>query len=137
MRKPLYRSRDTAPARSLALPILFVCAIVVLLPYSMRLDAGEELPDALYGVGLWGVAFAAMFARWRLGMSLLPAALAAGAGVPLAVLCKLVWDLVRDPTSHSLWPFELVIAAVIGAAAALVGVLVGWGLSVFMPAARS
>jgi hypothetical protein len=53
--------------------------------------------------------------------------------VPIAVLCKLVWDVVADPTSHNLWPFELAIAVAVGAAAALVGALVGWVLAVLAP----
>lgn len=137
MSKPVYRSRNAAPVRALSLPIALVCAVAVLLPYASRLDAGQQLPDALYGFGLWVVAFAALLARWRFGMGLLPAALAAGAGVPLAVLCKLVWDVASDPTSHNLWPFELAIAGVVGAVASLIGALAGWGLSVLLPAAKS
>lgn len=137
MSKPVYRSRSALSVPSYSLPIALVCAIAVLLPYAARLDAGQELPDALYGFGLWVVAFAALLARWRLGLGLLPAALAAGIGVPLAVLCKLVWDLASDATSHNLWPFELAIALVIGAVPALLGALAGWGLSVLVPVAKA
>lgn len=137
MSKPVYRSRNGAPVRAISLPISLVCAVAVLLPYSVRLDAGEQLPDALYGFGLWVVASAALLARWRSGLGLLPAALAAGAGVPLAVLCKLAWDVAVDPASHNLWPFELAIAVVVGAVPALLGALAGWGLSVLLPAAKS
>lgn len=137
MRKPVYRTRDAVPVRSFFLSTALICAIAVLLPYAARLDAGQELPDALYGFGLWVVAFAALFGRWRLRLGLLPAALAAGVGVPLAVVCKLVWDLAGDPTSHNLWPFELAIAMVVGAVPALLGALAGWGLSVLVPASKT
>jgi hypothetical protein len=137
MRKPVYRSRNAVPVPSFFLSRALVSAIAVQLPYAARLDAGQALPDALYGFGLWVVAFAALFGRWRLGLGLLPATLAAGVGVPLAVLCKLVWDLAGDPSSHTLWPFELVIAVVVGAAAALPGALAGWGLSVLVPATKA
>lgn len=137
MSKPVYRSRNATPARSLILPIALICTAAVLLPYAPRIDAGQQLPDALYGIGLWVVAFAALLARWRWGLGLWPAALAAGAGVPLGVLCKVAWDVVGDPTSHNLWPFELAIAVVVGAVPALLGALAGWGLSVLLPAAKS
>jgi hypothetical protein len=137
MRKPVYQSRNALPVPSFFLSITLVSAIAVLLPYAARLDAGQQLPDALYGFGLWVVAFAALFGRWRLGLGLLPATLAAGVGVPLAVLCKLVWDLAGDPGSHTLWPFELAMASAIGVVPALLGALAGWGLSVLLPVAKS
>lgn len=131
MDKPVDRARVAA-----FLPVALVCMLAVLVPYASRLEAGQQLPDALYGFGLWVVALAALVARWRLGMGLLPAALAAGAGVPLAVLCKLAWDVAGDPTSHNLWPFEVAIALAVGAVPALLGAVAGWGLSVLMPMAR-
>lgn len=131
MDKPVDRARVAA-----FLPVVLVCMLAVLVPYASRLDAGQQLPDALYGFGLWVVALAALVARWRLGMGLLPAALAAGAGVPLAVLCKVAWDVASDPTSHNLWPFEVAIALAVGAVPALLGAVAGWGLSVLMPVAR-
>lgn len=134
MTEHLYRSRRTAPARAIALPITLVCTLAVLLPYAPRLDAGGQLPDALFGIGLWGVALAALVARWRLGLGVLTAALAAGAGVPAAVICKVAWDVVRDPTSHNLWPFEVAIALAVGAVPAIPGALAGWGLSRLFPA---
>ena len=134
MTEPLYRSRKSAPARAVALPIALVCTLAVLLPYAPRLDAGEQLPDALFGIGLWAVALAALVARWRLGLGVLPAALAAGAGVPVAVICKVAWDVVRDPTSHNLWPFEVAIALAVGAVPAILGAVAGWGLSRVFPA---
>ena len=134
MTKPLYRSRKAAPVRAVALPIAVACTLAVLVPYASRLEAGEPLPDALYGIGLWAVALAALVARWRLGLGVLPAALAAGAGVPAAVLCKVAWDVARDPTSHNLWPFEVAIALAVGAVPAILGADAGWGLSRLIPA---
>jgi len=61
---------------------------------------------------------------------------AAGAGVPLAVLAKVAWDVAGDPTSHNLWPFELVIALGVAAVPAVLGALAGWGLSALVPVDR-
>jgi ABC-type branched-subunit amino acid transport system permease subunit len=41
------------------------------------------------------------------------------------VLARVIVDVVRDPTSHNLWPFEIVIAVLVGAAAAVAGALLG------------
>ncbi len=43
-------------------------------------------------------------------------ALAMLACVPVIVCISIAKDTARDPTSHNLWPFELIIAAIAGAA---------------------
>jgi uncharacterized membrane protein YfcA len=48
--------------------------------------------------------------------------LAVTAGFVLAVLGRVGVETTRDPTSHNLWPFEVVIAGSIGLAAAVIGV---------------
>lgn len=48
--------------------------------------------------------------------------LAVTAGFVLAVLGRVVVEAARDPTSHNLWPVEVVIAGGIGLVAALIGV---------------
>jgi uncharacterized membrane protein YfcA len=48
--------------------------------------------------------------------------LAVTAGFVLAVLGRVVVETARDPSTHNLWPFEIVIAGGIGLAAAIVGV---------------
>ena len=48
--------------------------------------------------------------------------LAVTAGFVLAVLGRVEIETARDPTSHNLWPFEVIIAGGIGLAAALIGV---------------
>ncbi len=133
MHKSVYRTPNAVPVPSRAIPLVLVCTLAVFLPYSARIDLGAQLPAALYGVGLWVVGLSALFARWRLGFGLPWAAFVAGTGVPLAVLGKLVRDLIADPTSHTLWPFELAIAAAIGLAAGLVGAIAGWVMIVLVP----
>jgi len=48
--------------------------------------------------------------------------LAVTAGFALAVVGRVAVETAHDPTSHNLWPFEVVIAGAIGLVAALVGV---------------
>jgi uncharacterized membrane protein YfcA len=48
--------------------------------------------------------------------------LAVTAGFVLAVLGRVGVETSRDPTSHNLWPFEVIIAGSIGLAAAVIGV---------------
>ena len=118
---------------AVAFMVALACAAAVLVTYAPRVDSGGQLPDALFGFGLWVVALAAFVARWRLGLGLLPAALSAGAGVPLAVMAKVAWDVVGDPTSHNLWPFEVAIAVAVGAVPALLGAVAGWAVSRWLP----
>ncbi|MEO8031625.1 MAG: hypothetical protein ABJC74_16265 [Gemmatimonadota bacterium] len=48
--------------------------------------------------------------------------LAVTLGFVLAVVLRVSVETSRDPTSHNLWPFEVVIAGLIGLAAAAIGV---------------
>jgi hypothetical protein len=53
--------------------------------------------------------------------------------VPVIVVVSIAKDTAADPTSHNLWPFELVFAAIAGAAivlpAALLSVAVRWAMA--------
>jgi hypothetical protein len=51
--------------------------------------------------------------------------LVVAAAVPTAVMARVVVDTTRDPTSHNLWPFELVIAFLVGLTGTVPGTLVG------------
>lgn len=51
--------------------------------------------------------------------------LVVGSAVPLADIARVFMDTARDPTSHNLWPFEVVMMAFIGYFWAGVGTLVG------------
>lgn len=84
-----------------------------------------SLPDALYGPGLAAVFVVALMVR-AFGVAkfwiawLLPAA-----AVPAAVLLRVLAEVMVDAKSHNLWPLELLIAAGVGLATALAGVLLG------------
>lgn len=85
-----------------------------------------SLPDGLLGPGLLLViasAAALQFQeprRWRstfLIMTLAPVG---------TVIVRIVLDVLRDPTSHNLLPFELAIAGVVGGLAVAIGMGLGW-----------
>jgi hypothetical protein len=84
-----------------------------------------NLPDALLGPGLLVVAAGALLVRvkgaapfWR-GTWILMAM------VPAAVMARVIVDGVRDPTSHNLWPLEVIIALLAGLVCALAGSVLG------------
>jgi uncharacterized membrane protein YfcA len=67
-------------------------------------------------------ALAGLLAGYLLRQRLRIPVLAVTAGFVLAVLGRVTVETTRDPTSHNLWPFEVIIAGGIGLAGALVGV---------------
>ncbi len=90
------------------------------LPY-----AAAQLPAALYGPGLVAVGVVALLLRafgvarfWKIWVLV---ALA----VPVAVGLRIGVEVAADPTSHNLFPFELLIALGLGLGAALAGTAVG------------
>ncbi|WP_291271228.1 hypothetical protein [Geothrix sp.] len=53
------------------------------------------------------------------------ATLITGSAVPSAVMARVVVEGMKDPTSHNLWPFEVVMAAAFGFGLAFSCVLAG------------
>lgn len=98
---------------------------VVGYPYWQIPYAKVSLPSTLYGIGLLVVGVLAAAARAIGKARLLTVILAIGAAVPAPILARIAVDTAKDPTSHNLWPFEFIIAAVIGVLCSTVGALVG------------
>lgn len=94
-------------------------------PYWQTPYAKVSLPDTLYGAGLLVVGVLAAAARGFGKARLLAVILVVGASVPAAVLARVAVDTAKDPTSHNLWPFEFIIAALVGVLCASAGALVG------------
>lgn len=88
------------------------------IPYSQ-----VSLPDALLTPGLLGVTAGALLLRAKAMVTRQSAFLTAGSAVPAAVVLRVIVETVADPTSHNLWPFEVVIASIVGMVAAGAGVL--------------
>ena len=91
-----------------------------LIPYNKL-----NLPDAVLGAGLMVVVAAAALARVYSGRHFFRVVVVMGAAVPAAVMMRVMVDVVRDPTSHNLWPFEVMIAVPVGGMAASAGALLG------------
>ena len=83
------------------------------------------LPNAILGFGLLAIAVLAALSRVLSTARLWPTTLIVGASVPAAVLARVIYDASHDPTSHNLWPLEIVLAAGPGILLALVGALAG------------
>ncbi|MEO6307256.1 MAG: hypothetical protein ABIO96_14220 [Nitrospiraceae bacterium] len=94
-------------------------------PYWQIPYAKVSLPNSLYGMGLLVVGVLAAAARAFGKARLLAVVLAVGAAVPAPILARSAVDTAKDPTSHNLWPFEFIIAAMIGALCSSAGALVG------------
>jgi hypothetical protein len=97
----------------------------VCFPYWQIPYAKVSLPSTLYGAGLVVVGVLAAAARAFGKARLMAVILAVGAAVPAPILARIAVDTAKDPTSHNLWPFKFVIAAVIGVLCSSAGALVG------------
>lgn len=53
-------------------------------------------------------------------------------GLIIATIIKIIIDGVSDPTSHNLWPFEIILLAVIGFASAFIGAGIGFMTKSFL-----
>lgn len=108
-----------------ALIIAFIASFLAIgLPYWQIPYAKVSLPSTLLGFGLVVVFLAAAACRLVPSAGFLLAALV-GAAAPAAVIARVMYETSADPTSHNLWPFEVVIAAFVGLAASIVGSLLG------------
>lgn len=99
------------------------------LPYWSVPYAKLNLPNALMGLGLWVVVIAALLLRYFRVACFWKVSAIVGASVPAVVLTRVIADVLRDPTTHNLWPFEIVIAFVVGAACSLAGSISGTVIS--------
>ena len=106
-------------------PAFFVAFFATGIPYWQIPYATLSLPYSLIGVGLLVVSVVAALTCAFAKSRLLPVIFVVGAAVPCAVFARVVVDGIRDPTSHNLWPIELVIATVVGLIASSAGALIG------------
>lgn len=100
----------------------FLC---VGIPYWLIPYREVALPHALPAPGLVVVGLAALMLVVLRTLPFWRATWLAAAAVPAAVFARVVFDGVRDPTSHNLWPLELIIVTPLGFACALAGAVVG------------
>jgi hypothetical protein len=94
-------------------------------PYWQIPYAKVSLPSTLYGTGLLVVGVLAAAARAFGKARLLTVIFTVGGAVPAPILARVAVDTAKDPTSHNLWPFEFIIAALVGVFCSSAGALVG------------
>ena len=98
---------------------------VVGIPYWLIPYNKINLPDALVTSSLLVVCAAALLLRFFIGIPFWKIVRIVGAAVPATVIARVVVECVQDPISHNLWPFEVVIAILVGFSCAASGSLIG------------
>ncbi len=99
--------------------------LAVGLPYWQIPYSDVSLPTTLMTPALMVVALAAALARAIGSSRFMVCVLAIGATIPAVVMARVVVDTAADPTSHNLWPFEIVLSGLVGAAVAAAGTVMG------------
>jgi Trk-type K+ transport system membrane component len=102
-----------------------VSFLAVGIPYWRIPYSQAQLPSALYRPGLVIVFLAAFACRYTPSSRFWRTLLVIGAAVPAVIAVRVAYETSADPTSHNLWPFEVVIAAFLGFITAFAGSLAG------------
>ena len=116
-----------SPAAKLMLCVAIGCAAAGLvlwpIPYEQLATSSLVRPWVIAGV-LAGCAIRYFTRRWAFATVVTGVIVALG--FVLATLGRAVFDGLRDPTSHNLLPFELVLAALVGLVSGFAGALATW-----------
>lgn len=114
----------------LGLPVAFVATTTAIaLPYwaatfdSIRDDGIFGSWHLIAGMLVAGTLLAGMMSEVSLGLVLTVMLTCA----PIAVIGRVIIDSASQPTSHNLWPLELVIAAVMSIPFVGIGAAFAWG----------
>jgi len=99
--------------------------IAVGVPYWLLPYGKLNLPNALLGPSLFVVIVAATLSCAIGSASFRKSVAIVGASVPAVVLLRIVADVAGDPTTHNLWPLELMIASLLGGASSAIGAATG------------
>jgi hypothetical protein len=115
-----------ATFKHFGLPIAFGVSFVAIgIPYWPVPYSQVALPDTLVTPALLVPALAAAALGFRAPASIWTIMFVVGAALPAAVLARVIVETSADPTSHNLWPLEVLIALLMGLVAALAGALAG------------
>jgi hypothetical protein len=108
--------------------IASMCALAIVVPYwsveYADIEDGGLSTLAIPVACILGVAAFAL-AALHLGHKL-EIAIALCAPAPVAVVGRVLIDTADDPTTHSLWPWEIAVAIGISLPPVLLGILIGW-----------
>jgi hypothetical protein len=107
--------------------------LAVGIPYWLIPYGKVNLPDAVLGPGLIVLVLSALLLRIYRVASFWRITCVIGASVALAVMARVLAEVMRNPASHNLWPFELVIALAVGFVCAICGALVGALIARLLP----
>lgn len=92
-----------------------------------------SLPDTLLGPGLFVVAVSTLLLCMCGAASFWRATFMMAASVGAAIVARVLVGTAIDPTSHNLWPLEVIIAFMVGFVCALGGALVGSLIARWLP----
>lgn len=102
-----------------------LCFLIVGVPYWLMPYNEVTLPNAVLGPGLLTIVIFALILQTSKKFAFKRVMLISGLVVPAVVFVRVCWDIVSDPTSHNLWPFEIIIAIIVGFVPAFTGALLG------------
>ena len=106
-----------------------VSALAVGVPYMLIPYRELNLPSALYGPELCVLVATAALTHGCGATTFWKSVAIIGAAVPAIILLRVAVETAADPTSHNLWPFEIIIGSIISALCAFTGSLIGWIIS--------
>ena len=114
--------------RSQWIPVVgFVASVLAMGVRYWSIDyGGLNLPEALYGPGLGLVAVFAALSVGSGATTFWKGVLVLGSAAPAVVMLRVIVEGMLDPTSHTLWPFEVAIAIGVGFPCAFAGAAMGW-----------
>lgn len=102
------------------------CVLLAGISYWVIPYRAANLPNSLYGPALAFIVLAAAITVALHMMKLGKTVALFSATLPAVVMLRIIIETASDPTSHNLWPFELIIAGALALACALPGALFGW-----------
>jgi hypothetical protein len=100
--------------------------LIIGIPYWMIPYNQVNLPNALFTPALMLVTLSALFLYISRVTGFWRAILFAGGAIPAVVVVRIFVEVMQRPTSHNLWPFEVVIALLLALVCAGAGALAGW-----------
>jgi hypothetical protein len=121
---------DTRSAPALVAPIVVfaVTTAVIAVPY-WTADYASISDDGIFGFWLLVAVVLVLGTFLAASLSEVPLVLPALgmlACAPIAVMGRVLIDTAADPTSHNLWPFEVVLSSMMSVPAVAVGVVLAW-----------
>ena len=112
--------------RSYWLRVAYLLAFLAAgIPYWLIPYHQVNLPSALISPGLLVVVLAALLLRALSLASFWKIVRILGTTLAAAVLARVIVEGIRDPSSHNLWPFEILIALLLGFACSVAGAVAG------------